>query len=369
MNRRYYVNINATGTEKGTFRLPFKSINNALVCSQDRHDTYEIIIAPGTYNENIKILSAVKLCGAIKTHHAVKIVGSIINTTAFPLSIMNLQISNSTSPGAIFIKNVDAITKINNVLIDNSTCFGIFLTGGKFVISESEIINTRGSINQITSEISQFDATSLGTAIYVSEAHGDLKKITLIGNFAGVIADVNSHVTINTLYADRHITNPELKNVSCNSPGHDSGFATIEARNGAEMQMVNVHIANGESYGISVHTGAILKAKNLKVSLTKEANCRPANKGLGGVNITVRRGGSILDLNNFEAAYADLIGIQIIEAYAHLINGKVHHNLIGSHVVNLKNSSINHVFDSVIFYDNGTKLSSDFLPIPDAVII
>jgi hypothetical protein len=86
---------------------------------------------------------------------------------------------------------------------------------------------------------------------------------------------------------------------------------------------------------------------------------------LGGIGVSVRRGGAYFEFTGLEIGYAELCGLQIVDANLKGNNGKIDHCTIGVHIKNAPQNLNWSTIQTIIFADNERNLDADQLPFPD----
>jgi len=365
-----YVDQSARPGGDGTETYPFQRICDALETSKKRKQDVVVEIGTGTYHENLEISNNTiirKSPALLGRKGECTLLGYIHNSEAVTLQIEDLHIAGSDPPGAIVINNPGANTILNNVSIDNAKQYGIYQNGGKLTINNSCINSIEcGILNETDLINNQEEVISYGTAIYISDAVADLSNLTLEGNAQGVIADgAYTSVQVNTMVAEKHRINPFLKTWLLNKLQFGNGFSVIEVRNGAHMTLQGVVLRDNEFCGLSVHDGGDVWAGNLTILNTSTVLCSNS-EGRGGIGVSVRRGGAFFEFTAFEVGYAELCGLQIVEATAKGNGGKIHHCAIGLSIEQLPPQfNLNVLAGSLIFLDNERNLDADQMPVPD----
>lgn len=367
----FFVNQSAATGGNGTALEPFQKIADALKTAQRNNQAVTININAGIYRENLVITGNTTLHGMTeiatsgqKSKNAI-LLGSIQNNNPVTLKIENLQIVNAAAPGAVVINNILAKTILNNVTISRATRYGIYQRGGTLRIDTATILFTSAGIVPVTGKTNKEETVCYGTGIFMKNTVASLVNVKLQRNVQGLVADgSNTIVDIKNLLAENHTLDmKEYFFCTANNPAN--GMAAIEVRNGAILRVQGIKILDNEVRGLSVHNGGRFIGADVIILRTKSVLCANSQK-MGGINIAVSKKGAWLDITRFEIGYADLCGLQLINAKARLADGNVHHNIIGICIrqpppdFNFEDLTIN-----VIFKDNERKIDADILPVPD----
>jgi hypothetical protein len=366
----YYVNQSAATGGNGTPLQPFQKIADALNTAQRNNRAVTVNIHTGIYRENLVITGNTTLHGMTeiatsgqKPKTAI-LLGSIQNNNPVTLKIENLQIINAAAPGAVVINNILANTILNNVTISRATRYGIYQRGGTLSIDTATILFTSAGIVPVTGKTNKEETVCYGTGIFMKNTVAGLANVKLQRNVQGLVADGSSTIVdITNLLAENHtLAMKEYFLCTANNPAN--GMAAIEVRNGAILRVQGIKILDNEVRGLSVHNGGRFIGTDVIILRTKSVLCANSQK-MGGINIAVNKEGTRLEMTRFEIGYADLCGLQLINAKARLANGNVHHNIIGINIqqqppdFNFEDLTIN-----VIFKDNERNIDTDILPIP-----
>ncbi len=369
----FYVDQSSPADGDGTALKPFQKISEAMLTARLKGQAVFINIITGTYRENLEVTGNTTLNGITRSGQPEKgmgaiLIGSVINRAACILEINNLRIANAAAPGALVIDNSRAKTILNNVSIDRAARYGIYQKGGTLNMNAVSVVYiTPGTVSEYERQNNINEVVTYGTGIYLVNVSGLMSAVNLRGNVQGLIADgAATNVRISTMKAERHTVNALLKDrIICSSTSMPNGIACIEVSNGASLELQGIEILDNEFCGLSVRDGARVTGNNVVILRTRKVSCTGGN-GRGGINASVRRGGAYLELTRFELGYADLAGLQLVNATAKCSEGKVHHNIIGVHVKEPPpDFKFEDLMDRVIYADNERNLESETLPVPD----
>jgi hypothetical protein len=369
----YYVSQSAAAGGNGTPLQPFQKIADALNTAQRSNRGVTVNISTGIYRESLVITGNTTLHGMTEPATSGRkpktaiLLGSIQNNNPVTLKIENLQIVNAAAPGAVVINNILAKTILNNVTISRATRYGIYQRGGTLRMDTAVILFTSAGIVPVTGKTNKEETVCYGTGIFIKNTVASLVNVKLQLNVQGLVADGSSTIVdITNLLAENHIlAMKEYFLCTANNPAN--GMAAIEVRNGAILRVQGIKILDNEVRGLFVHNGGRFIGTDVIILRTKSVLCANSQK-MGGINIAVNNEGARLDITRFEIGYADLCGLQLINAKARLANGNVHHNIIGINIqqqppdFNFEDLTIN-----VIFKDNERNIDTDILliPVPD----
>jgi len=367
----FYVDRLAPAGGDGTLLHPFQKISTALITANNNNQQVIVNIISGSYIENLVITGNTTLIGIIKPGRLIKnpetiLIGSVLNNTSYPLKIENLHISNAPAPGAIVVINDKARTILKNVTIERANRYGIYQQGGKLIINKGTIVFT--SVETIAGYEKKMskELVSYGTGIFIKNAMADLSNIILRSNQQGLVADGDStNVVVTNMLVERHVISPTIKTgIICKSKRFNIGLSAVEVLNGATMQVQAMQILDNEFCGLYIHDGAKFTGADIIILRTKKIICTDRREW-GGINAIVVNGGAYIKLSHFEIGYADLCGLQLINATGNCSDGKVHNNVIGININKLPAGfRYEDLMVNVIFQNNERNLDADILPIP-----
>jgi len=367
----FYVDRVAAAGGDGTLLHPFQKISTALITANNNNQQVIVNIISGSYIENLVITGNTTLIGIIKPGRMIKnpetiLVGSVHNNSSSTLKIENLRISNAPAPGAIVVINDKAITILKNVTIEKATRYGIYQQGGKLTINKGTIVFTSvGMIAGYEKKMSK-ELVSYGTGIFLKNAIADLSDIILRSNQQGIVADgASTNVEVNNMLVERHVISPVIKaDFICKSKRFNNGLSAVEVLNGATMQVNAVKILDNEFCGLYIHDGAKFTGTDVVILRTKKLICVDSREW-GGVNAIVVNGGAYIKLSHFEIGYADLCGLQLINATGNCSDGKVHNNVIGMNINKLPAGfNFADLMINVVFQNNERNVDADILVVP-----
>lgn len=375
----HHVSRRAPAGGDGSVRQPFQQPSQALAAGPaPGHCGIRVEIRAGSYDGNLAVTAPTILHGAAFDKGAVVITGSIGNHTGAPLTVEHLVMRGAPSPGAIDVAHADAQTTLRDITIEQAGDYGIRQRGGRLLAENVRVNGTRSRpaaaavkprpLQLFRKALSPRPAVSAGSGIFVDGgATATLDDVSLTDNHQGlVVAGHGTRLRATGLQVDRHRGNPALQELMCASSIRN-GFAAVEVRDGALAHMEDVSLDDNEVYGLSVHHGGKAYAGRVSIQRTgAPAACAETRTG-GGINASVRHGGSALELVDLDLGHARLAGFQVINADASLRNGTVHHNTIGVHIRDLPEGfDFACLTEGVRFSDNGLNLDADRLPVPDA---
>lgn len=367
----YFVNQSAAAGGDGTAQHPYRSINEALTKASQLHRPPVLNIVTGIYRENILInnntlLRGITSAGLPEKTMGSMIVGTVQNNGPYILEMDNLRIANSPAPGAIVVNNAGATTILNNISIDRATRYGIYQKGGTLLVDTASVVYITPGIISETDKLKRLaEVICYGTGIFLYNVQADLSNLTLRSNVKGLMANgTGCNVTIRNMLAERHSTNPLLKDlVICRDYSFSNGLGCIEAANGARLQLQGIKIQDNDFCGLSVRDGARVSAYDFVVLRSNKVLCS-GNKEHGGISVSVRGGGAWLELDQFELGHS-LIGLQLVNATARCSNGKIQHNIIGIHLKDMPTGfNLADLQNNVLFLDNQRKLDAATVPVP-----
>jgi len=180
-----YVNAgNITGTEDGTKTHPFNTITEGLIAVSLGKS---VMVAAGTYNEQLIISKSITLQGADKETtfiSGIGLNGNLITITADDVTISGFTIdgSSSTSIG-LYFDSYSSIN-INNNIIQNNSSYGINYANSNPTIENNDIKNN---------EYSGVDIASGGVGV--------IRDNSLINNLYGIrsCGDSSPEITRNNI--------------------------------------------------------------------------------------------------------------------------------------------------------------------------
>jgi hypothetical protein len=352
----YYVQANAIAGGNGGKSSPFRRIGDALAAAASpKLCGVTIKLADGTYFEDLSVSKHTTVLGASRTGTVIR--GRISNTTAAQLTLEKLTIANAGAPGAVVVSNPAAVTTIRNVSIDRAARHGVRQTGGTLKLIYSTITYTYAG----------WDDVHQGAAVYVDGgATARLSTVVTRGGSQGlVVAGTGTRARATSLQVHDCQHNFWFRHLL--SAGSVSrGFAAVEARNGGLIYARWLDLYDNEVHGLSVHHGArgyVYRGRFLRTRAV-----RVDGSDWGGINATVRHGGSELQLVECEAGHGELAGVQVYDAYLTQRDGMIHHNPIGMHVQAPADLDWDCLYlGSTIFTANDRDLDSMTMPVPDAM--
>ncbi len=367
----FFVNQAAAAGGDGTTLHPFQKIMDALSTAKRNNQAVIVNISTGSYQENLSITGNTTLRGMTKPGSPGKkstitiLLGSITNNNPTELKIEDLHIANAAAPGAVVVNNNEAKTILRNVTISRATRYGIFQRGGTLTVNDATIIFTLPGVIPTTGKSNIEETVCYGTGIFIKNTIASLVNVQLKRNVQGLMADgANTVVEITNMLAEKN--SPALIDYFyCDSSTIlTNGLAAIEARNGATLRVQGIKIIDNVIRGLSIHDGARFIGTDVIILRTKSVLCANG-RNRGGINVTVMNGGAWLELTQFEIGYADLCGLQLINANGRCADGNIHHNVIG---VYLRQQPADFNFEAfttnVTFKDNERILDADHLPVP-----
>jgi len=316
--------------KKRKSKTVFNTINKALnAASTDKALSVKVLIEKGTYAEDIVITRATNLTA--RSGHKVTIAGRINNDKGHSLSLEGIDIRGARGyglrqkKGNLTLKNV-GVYDTRRTRKGRDSGKGMELSNG-----------ARGFFTDVVW------GNNANTALYI---HGSGTKV------------VASRVLVkDTRIHQQAIDARERQGALCGA---------VDVCDEATLLLENFEITRNDMAGIMVQKGGKAHVRRGEVTSSKSRSTGQWSS-TGGNNIIVLSGGK-LELNNFQTHQAESCGLRMHDSWLKARNGRVHHNAIGLGTTGTPDENYDvydHVVDGMHFHDNGTNLSTDYLPVPD----
>jgi hypothetical protein len=364
----------------GSTTRPFPTIADALARAEELgYEGVEVVVSRGTYTGDLNITRPTKITGESKT--GTKIVGSIINNSPYGLMLDTLSISGPSTTdgvagrgGAVLVNNICASTTVSHVIITAPQKYGIAQTGGKLVLSDVKVRDTKASPGDESSGaaayLSHVDATFIhvviersgrfgirqiggslilsgtfifdtqtreefskaGTGIYTNDgARTDISDSYVTGSLSSalIIQGVGTQASVRWAAIFDNKSNPWLMREHALTPPPGSpmpevrwvpgGYGAIEVQDGALLILNDSQVTDNQYMGMRVANGAQARITNTLFSHMRRI---PDIESGGGINIQAKNDGYVY-LENVVSSYADLCGLQLYGGTADYHVGEV----------------------------------------------
>jgi len=245
---------NITGTEDGTKTYPFNTIVEGIIAVAPGKS---VIVATGTYNEQVIINKGINLEGAGQDNTFITgsgLTGNLISLEADNISISNFAINgdSSTSVG-IYFDNYSFIN-INNNLIKNNKDYGISYINSAPIIEDNNIENNSSS----------------GIKVATNGA-GIIRNNSIVSNQHGIRAYGDSRPEINRNNISNNNTGIFCREnaapiISYNTISNNSGYGILIDDTLGNSVNPDIGGGDGESDGQNKITGNIIHGVSNKTT-------------------------------------------------------------------------------------------------------
>ncbi len=236
----------------GSATRPFPTITEALTWAEEFHyEGVEVIVSPGTYVGDLTITRPTKIIGESRT--GTKIVGSIVNSSVYSLTVASLTISGPKAvtaevgrEGALVISNACASTTLERVDIKSPLNYGIFQSGGNLTARNVRIEDTAASESLASS----------GTAVHLSNVDAILN---------GIYIERAERFAIRQIGGSLHMFADQIQNTKTRDEISKAG-TSIWTSDGAKTEILSSIIGGSQSSALIIEgnqTEAVLENVNI----------------------------------------------------------------------------------------------------------
>jgi len=354
----YYVRQMAgTYVPDGTSAHPYRSVSEAYDAAKaidSRH--VELVVDGGYYDEALNLDRNTILRAAPGSRPI--IASTITCTRALQLEITGFSLMGAPSPGALQVLVPGSIVSIVDVEIREAHRYGIYQRGGEIELRAVTVCETRREAGQM----------EYGTGVLLQDGvQASLSSVTLNDNESSglILRGRDSYLSGTEVTLRRNKMHTDFASEAVRNTGLPTGAFLIYDNAVANLTTLRIH--ESEFVGLGVYGNAEVTVDNAIVNFSRMI--RAAGEGgvvgnYGGLGIRARDGGH-LTMQNFLVSQCELAGVAVHPlGIIDLHVGDVSFNVIGVHFMG--SYDLSRLMDRVRYFDNGTNLDSETLPVPDA---